>query len=569
MITSCVTRNAIMKGQTMPKSHLSGKRVPESLLVNIEELIESYYRLKPDLNVSAEKIEFGTSGHRGSSKRKSFNKHHILAITQAICLYRREHSIDGPLFLGIDTHALSIPAMESAMEVLAANGVDVMVAHDDGYTPTPVISHAIRTYNHAHHVHLADGIVITPSHNPPDEGGFKYNPPHGGPADSDVTSWIEKKANELLKHNLEAVLHLPFARAMEAATTHRHDYMQPYISDLANVIDMAAIRASNICIGADPLGGASVHYWKMIAECHGLNLVVTNDVVDKTFSFMTLDWDGKVRMDPSSKDAMASLISLKDKFDIAFACDTDADRHGIITKSGGLLPPNHFLCVAVDYLFTHRPKWNNNATVAKTIVSSEMIDRVTTMHGRNLYSVPVGFKWFVNGLSDGSIAFAGEESAGATFVRFDGSAWTTDKDGIIMCLLAAEITAKMGKDPAMLYHELTEKFGNSFYGRVDAAATTKEKTLLKNLSPADVHASVMAGDAITSTRTHALGNNAPIGGIKVSTANGWFAARPSGTEDIYKIYAESFVSEKHLQEIFMEAQDIVDAVLHPVHGTHM
>jgi phosphoglucomutase len=545
----------------MGKSIFAGQIVPESLVVNIDVLLDAYASMQPDAKVPEERVEFGTSGHRGSSLRKSFNEHHILVIAQAIALYRQEKCIDGPLFLGIDTHALSLPAMKTTLEVLAANGVHVYVAQEGEYTPTPVISHAILTYNQGRSHKLADGIVITPSHNPPDEGGIKYNPPHGGPADSDVTTWIQQKANALLEGGLESVRRIPFDQALEAITTQRYDFMEPYVADLKHVIDMEAIRGARIHLGVDPLGGASVHYWKRIAEVYGLDLQVTNESVDPAFRFMTVDWDGKVRMDPSSSDAMGSLLAMRDQFDIAFACDTDADRHGIVTKAGGLLSPNHFLSVAVAYLFQHRPAWSNNAAVAKTVVTSDMLDRIATKFKRQLYAVPVGFKWFVDGLLTGRVAFAGEESAGAAFVRIDGSVWTTDKDGIIMCLLAAEITAQMGKDPAVIYKELTQEFGDPAYARVDAPATSAQKAILKNLDPSAVSIKMLAGEEILSIITHAPGNGAAIGGLRVSTATGWFAARPSGTEDIYKIYGESFKGQEHLQQIFADAQAIVDQVL--------
>ncbi len=545
----------------MKISPLAGKPAPSALLVNIKDLVNAYYNEIPDPSVPSQRVEFGTSGHRGSSFLKNFNENHILAISQAICLYRKEQRIDGPLFLGIDTHALSVPAMKSALEVLAANGIDVMLAENDEFTPTPVISHAILTYNHGRQTKLADGIVITPSHNPPDEGGFKYNPPNGGPADTDVTNWIQNKANDILTKGLKEVKRVPFEKALVSSTTHRHNYLGNYIKDLSNVIDMNAIRDSKIHLGVDPLGGASVHYWKPIAELYGLNLKVTNETVDPTFSFMTVDWDGKIRMDPSSKYAMGRLIDLKDKFDIAFSCDTDSDRHGIVTKSSGLLSPNHYLSVMIHYLFENRPMWSKNASVAKTIVSSEMIDLVASKLGRKLYEVPVGFKWFVDGLLDASLGFAGEESAGASFSRIDGTVWTTDKDGIVPCLLAAEITAKIGKDPGQIYQDLTLEFGTPAYGRMEAPATPQQKAVLKNLSPTNIHSKQLAGDKITSIMTKAPGNDALIGGLKVTSENGWFAARPSGTEDIYKIYGESFLGEVHLAAILKEAQKIVDAAL--------
>lgn len=537
----------------MKISPLAGKPAPSSLLVNVPKLIEAYY------GPAIQPVAFGTSGHRGSSLNGSFNENHILAIAQAICLYRTQHKIDGPLFLGLDTHALSLPALKSALEVFVANGVAVMLAEKDEFTPTPVISHAILTHNRGLKSHLADGIVITPSHNPPSEGGFKYNPPNGGPAEPLVTNWIETQANAFLKNKMVGVKRIPFEKALLSAK--RHDYLTAYVKDLSHVIDMEAIRKSKITIGVDPLGGAGVHYWKPIAETHGLNLTVVNETVDPTFRFMTVDWDGKIRMDPSSPYAMQGLIGLKDRFDIAFACDTDHDRHGVVTKSSGLLPPNHYLSAAILYLFQHRPKWSKNSAVGKTLVSSQMIDRVTAKLGRKLYEVPVGFKWFVDGLFDGTLAFGGEESAGASFSRLDGSVWTTDKDGIIMALLAAEMTAKLGKDPGQVYRELTDEFGVPAYGRVEAPATTEQKTILKNLSPENVHSKKLAGEEILSILTKAPGNGAPIEGLKVQAVNGWFAARPSGTEDIYKIYGESFLGQEHLDRILKEAQTIVDATL--------
>jgi len=511
--------------------------------------------------VPEQRVAFGTSGHRGSAFDKAFNEWHILAISQAICLYRKRQKIDGPLFLGMDTHALSVPALASALEVLAANGVEVMLAEGDEYTPTPAISHAILTYNRRRKTGLADGIVITPSHNPPRDGGFKYNPPNGGPAESVVTSGIGAKANEFIENGLRGVKRIPFEKALRAPTTHRHGYLNAYIADLANVIDMDAIRGAKISMGVDPLGGAGVHYWKPIAERYGLNLTVVNEDVDPTFRFMTVDWDGQIRMDPSSPYAMQRLIGLKDRFEIAFACDTDHDRHGIVTKSAGLLPPNHYLSVAIFYLFQHRPKWRKEAAVGKTVVSSQMIDRVTTKLGRKLYEVPVGFKWFVDGLLDGSLGFGGEESAGASFVRLDGSVWTTDKDGIVPALLAAEITARMDRDPGEIYRELTREYGDPVYDRVEAAATREQKEMLDKLSPQQVQFKDLAGEKIHAILTRAPGNDAPIGGLKVIAESGWFAARPSGTEDIYKIYAESFRGADHLRRILEEAQAIVNDTL--------
>ena len=545
----------------MNVSTLAGKPPPASMLINVAKLVTAYYTDTPDFSIPAQRVAFGTSGHRGSSLEKSFNEWHVLAISQAICLYRKLQGIDGPLFLGIDTHALSEPALASALEVLAANGVEVMIAEKNEYTPTPAVSHAILAYNRGRITGRADGIVITPSHNPPNDGGFKYNPPHGGPAGPEVTGWIEAKANEFLKSGLQGVRRIPLEKALRAATTHRHDYLNTYISDLDNVIDMDAIRDVNISLGVDPLGGAGVHYWAAIAERYRLNLVVVNNKVDATFRFMPVDWDGRIRMDPSSIYAMQNLIGLKDRFDIAFACDTDHDRHGIVTRSTGLLPPNHYLCVAIHYLYQHRPKWRTQAAVGKTVVSSQMIDRVTAKLDRKLYEVPVGFKWFVGGLLDSTLGFCGEESAGASFLRLDGSVWTTDKDGIIPALLATEITAQMGRDPGEIYHELTRELGEPAYDRVEAPATPEQKSRLSALSPQQVQATNLADEKIQSIISHAPGNGAPIGGVKVLAENGWFTARPSGTEDSYKIYAESFHGEDHLRRIVEEAQAIVDTVL--------
>jgi phosphoglucomutase len=542
----------------MKVSPFAGKPAEPAMLVNVPKLVTAYYTEVPDPSVSAQRVAFGTSGHRGSAFDKAFNEWHILAISQAICLYRKQHGINGPLFLGIDTHALSEPAFASAMEVLAANAIEVMIAEKDEYTPTPVISHAIITYNRGRKIGLADGIVITPSHNPPHDGGFKYNPPNGGPAETDVTDWIEAKSNEFLERYLQDVKRIPFEKALRAGTTHRHNYLDAYVSDLGNVIDMNIIRDAKISMGVDPLGGAGVHYWGPIAERYGLNLTVVNEAVDPTFRFMTVDWDGQIRMDPSSPYAMQRLIGLKDRFDIAFACDTDHDRHGIVTRSTGLLSPNHYLSVAIFYLFQHRPKWPREAAVGKTVVSSQMIDLVTAKLGRKLYEVPVGFKWFVDGLLDGSLGFGGEESAGASFVRQDGGVWTTDKDGIVPALLAAEITAKMGRDPGQIYRELTHEFGESAYDRVEAPATSEQKELLAKLSPQQVNFTELAGEKIQTILTSAPGNGAPIGGLKVIAKSGWFAARPSGTEDIYRIYAESFRGADHLRSIMEEAQGIVD-----------
>jgi len=539
----------------------AGKPAEPSMLVNVPRLVTAYYTEIPDPSVPEQRVAFGTSGHRGSAFDKAFNEWHILAISQAICLYRAQQKVDGPLFLGMDTHALSVPAHASALEVLAANGVEVMIASGDEYTPTPAISHAILTYNRGRTTRLADGIVITPSHNPPHDGGFKYNPVNGGPAEFAVTSWIEAKANEFLETGLRGVNRFPLEKALRASTTHRHNYLDAYTSDLGSVIDMEVIRDAKISMGVDPLGGAGVHYWGPIAERYGLNLTVVNDAVDPTFRFMTVDWDGQIRMDPSSPYAMQRLIGLKDRFEIAFACDTDHDRHGIVTRSAGLMPPNHYLAVAIDYLFQRRPNWRKAAAVGKTVVSSQMIDRVTAKLGRRLYEVPVGFKWFVDGLFDGSLGFGGEESAGASFVRLDGSVWTTDKDGIIPALLAAEITARMGRDPGEIYSELTSQFGEPVYDRVEAPATPEQKAVLAKLSPQQVRSTDLAGEKIQTVLTCAPGNGAPIGGLKVIAPSGWFAARPSGTENIYKIYAESFRGADHLRLILEEAQAIVNDTL--------
>jgi len=542
-------------------NNCAGKPAEPSMLIDVPKLVSAYYTNAPDPSVQGQQVSFGTSGHRGSSLKKTFNEEHILAITQAICLYRREKKIDGPLFLGMDTHALSVPAFASALEVLAANGVEVMIAEKDEYTPTPVLSHAILTYNRGRTKGLADGIVITPSHNPPDDGGFKYNPPNGGPAGPDITGRIEEMANKFLANDLKRVKRMPYEKAIRADTTHRHDYLDSYVNDIGNVIDMEVIRNANISLGVDPLGGAGVHYWPLIGERYGLNLTVVNDVIDPTFRFMTLDWDGKIRMDPSSPYAMQRLIGLKNRFDVSFACDTDHDRHGIVTRNEGLLPPNHYLSAAVFYLFQHRPNWRKEAAVGKTVVSSRMIDLVAAKLGRKLYEVPVGFKWFVDGLLDGSLGFGGEESAGASFLRRDGNVWTTDKDGIVPALLAAEITARMGRDPGKIYRELTEEFGEPLYDRIEAPATPEQKEILKKLSPSQVTSTVLAGEKIESISTLAPGNNIPIGGLKVIAKSGWFAARPSGTEDIYKIYVESFLGKDHLHRIQEEAQTIVSDAL--------
>ena len=538
-----------------------GEPATPAILTNVPRLITAYYTEVPDASDARQRVAFGTSGHRGSSLDRTFNERHVLATTQAICEYRRHQKIDGPLFVGIDTHALSVPAGASALEVLAANGVEVMLAEHDEYTPTPVLSHAILTYNRGRTTGLADGIVITPSHNPPESGGFKYNPPNGGPADTDVTGWIQTRANELLQSGLGGLKRMPFDRALHAATTHRHDYLNAYVNDLANVVDMDAIRGATLRLGVDPLGGAGTRYWPAIAERYGLNLTVVSDEIDPTFRFMTVDWDGRIRMDPSSPYAMRRLLGLQKSFDVAFACDPDHDRHGIVTASAGLLPPNHYLAVAIDFLFRHRPRWRPDAAVGKTMVSSQMIDRVTAKLGRTLFETPVGFKWFVAGMLDGSLGFGGEESAGASFLRLDGAAWSTDKDGIIPALLSAEITARAGRDPGEIYRTLTREFGEPAYDRVDAPATPEQKARLSRLSPEQVRQTDLAGERIQRTLTRAPGNDAPFGGLKVVAESGWFAARPSGTEDIYKIYAESFRGPEHLRRIVQEAQAIVDATL--------
>ncbi len=545
----------------MNVSPLAGKPAPDSVLVDVPKLLAAYYDEAPDPKIAAERVGFGTSGHRGSSFSRSFNQAHILAITQAICHYRKSQGIDGPLFIGFDTHALSQPAFASAMEVLAANGVETMISMRDEYTPTPAISHAILTYNRNRKQGLADGVVITPSHNPPDDGGFKYNPPHGGPAGSDITSSIQQQANACLESGLSEVKRMPYEQALRAATTHRHDYVEAYVSDLGNVLDMDAIRGAGLKLGVDPLGGAGVHYWGPIAERYRLDLTVVNKEVDPTFRFMSVDWDGKIRMDPSSPFAMASLVALKDKFDIAFACDTDHDRHGIVTRSSGLMQPNHYLAVCVHYLFSHRPEWNAAAAVGKTVVSSSMIDRVTAGLNRKPYEVPVGFKFFVDGLVDSWLGFGGEESAGASFLRRNGEVWTTDKDGLIAALLSAEITACLGRDPGEVYAELTRRFGNPVYERADAPANSEQKAILSKLSPEDIQTTELAGEPIRKVLTRAPGDGNAIGGVKVISENGWFAARPSGTEEIYKVYAESFLGEQHLRRIQKEAQEIVARAL--------
>ena len=545
----------------MPISPLAGKPADPSLLINVPEIVTAYYTRRADPAVPAQRVSFGTSGHRGSALDGAFNEAHILAITQAICLYRKQQTIDGPLYIGMDTHALSEPAFASALEVLTANGVEVMVDADNGYTPTPVISHSILRYNRGRKFGFADGIVITPSHNPPRFGGFKYDPPHGGPADTHVTQWIEQQANKLIAENLRGVVRIPFERARNASNVHSFQYLDNYVQDLPSVIDLEAIRESKVRIGVDPLGGASVAYWDAIGDHYGLNLEVVNKTVDPTFSFMTVDWDGQIRMDPSSVYAMARMVNLKERFDVAFASDTDADRHGVVSRSHGLLVPNHYLSVAISYLFSNRPKWSPSVAVGKTLVSSSMIDRVAKRLGRPLVEVPVGFKWFVDGLIDGSLGFGGEESSGATFLRRDGTVWTTDKDGLVPNLLAAEITARTNKEPGEHYKELTAEFGTAYYTRIDAPATPDQKEKLAKLSPEAVVTARLAGEPITAKLTVAPGDGAPIGGLKVTTANGWFAARPSGTESIYKIYAESFKDQGHLDAIVSEAQEIVNDAL--------
>jgi phosphoglucomutase len=542
-------------------SPLAGKPAPTSMLVDLSRLEREYYKCKPEMDDPTQVVSFGTSGHRGSPFRGSFTEAHIAAITQAICDYRRSHSIDGPLFMGKDTHALSEPAQRTALEVLAANGVDTIIQRDGGVTPTPVISRAILVENRDRKVHLADGIVVTPSHNPPEDGGFKYNPPNGGPADTDVTAWVQRRANILLREGNARVKRMPFAAAIKAATTHEADLMLPYVEDLVHVVDMDAIRAAGLTLAVDPLGGAAAPYWEPINSIYKIDIAVVNPVIDPTFAFMTVDHDGKIRMDPSSPYAMARLVGLKDKFRVAFANDPDSDRHGIVTRSAGLMNPNHYLAVAIRYLLGHRPQWPADAAVGKTLVSSSVIDRVVERLGRRLYEVPVGFKWFVPGLFDGSCCFGGEESAGASFLRHDGAVWTTDKDGPIMDLLAAEITARTGKDPGEHYDELVAEFGAFHYTRVDAAATSEQKGRLQQLSADAVTTPTLAGEPITDKLTKAPGNGASIGGLKVVTAGGWFAARPSGTEDVYKIYAESFRDAAHLDALVREAQHLVDTAV--------
>lgn len=539
----------------------AGKPAQPSDLVNVPRLVTAYFEDRPDPQVPEQRVSFGTSGHRGSALRRAFNEWHILAVTQAICAYRKQNGIDGPLFLGIDTHPLSEPAFASAMEVLSANEVQVRIAPKGEYTPTPAVSRAILNFNRNRKVGLADGIVVTPSHNPPEDGGFKYNPPHGGPAGSDVTGFIQKRANEFLESGLDGVKRRLFSNALRASTTQTHDFIAEYVADLAKVIDFELIRGAKLRLGVDPLGGASVHYWGPIRDLYGLNLTVVNETVDPTFRFMTLDWDGRIRMDPSSPYAMHQLIGLKDKFDVAFACDTDSDRHGIVTRSSGLLPPNHYLAACVHYLFANRSGWSADAGVGKTVVSSSMIDRVSAKLGRKLVEVPVGFKWFVEGLVSGSLGFGGEESAGASFLCRDGSTWTTDKDGLIAVLLSAEITARTGRDPGELYTQLEREFGVSVYERVDAPANAEQRAALAKLSPEDITVKDLAGEKIQKILTKAPGDGNPIGGIKVVAESGWFAARPSGTEDVYKIYAESFRGADHLKKIQEEAQAMVGAVL--------
>ena len=548
-------------------SPLAGQAASASMLIDVGKLVSAYHTDVPDPTIAAQRVAFGTSGHRGSAFDSSFNAWHVLAITQAICHYRKAHDIGGPLFLGIDTHALSAPACASALEVLAANGVDVMLATNDETTPTPAVSHAILGYNSgrspSNDPGLADGIVVTPSHNPPRDGGFKYNPPHGGPASQEITNWIEAEANRFLEARLEGVKRIPHAEALRAATTHHHDFLSAYVADLGNVIDMDVIREAKVRMGVDPLGGAGVHYWGAIAERYRLDLTVISEIVDPTFAFMPLDWDGKIRMDPSSPYAVQRLVDMKSRFDIAFACDTDHDRHGIVTPGAGLLAPDHYLAAAIDFLFQHRPHWEPSAAVGKTVVSSRLIDRLTARLGRQLVEMPVGFKWFASGLQSGALGFCGEESAGATFLRRNGATWTTDKDGIAAALLSAEITARTGRDPGQRYEALAAEFGNPVARRMQASSTAQQKTQLAALTPQQITATELAGERIESILSHAPGNGEPIGGIKVNTANGWFAARPSGTENIYKIYAESFVGAEHLQRILQEAQAIVDAAISP------
>lgn len=539
----------------------AGKLADPSILVDVPKLVSAYYLERPDMNIPEQRVKFGTSGHRGSSFALSFNETHILAITQAICDYRLHQKISGPVFIGIDTHALSFPALVSALEVLIANGMDVMTAKNNEYTPTPVISHAILTYNHGRKNQFADGIVVTPSHNPPHEGGFKYNPPNGGPAEPTITNWVESKANEYIANGLSGVKRTSYEKVLHSPHFHQHDYIDGYVKDLRQVIDLDVIRDSKINFAVDPLGGAGVHYWKPIAELYGLNLTILNEIVDPTFRFMTVDWDGNIRMDPSSPYAMKRMIDLKDKYPVVVACDTDHDRHGIVTKSSGLLPPNHYLSAAIFYLFQHRPRWKKEAAVGKTLVSSQMIDFVCSKIGRSVYEVPVGFKWFVDGLANGSLAFVGEESAGATFARLDGTVWTTDKDGIIASLLAAEITAKTGKDPGEIYQGLTKEFGISYFDRIEGKANQEQRTIIGRLKPEDIHLKDLAGEKIKAIFNKAPGNQEPIGGVKVVAETGWFAARPSGTEDIYRIYCESFKGKEQLNRIIEQAQSVINEAL--------
>src|SRR5712692_314788 len=545
----------------MAISPYAGKPAPRELLVDLTRLEREYYERCPDLADPNQLVSFGTSGHRGSPLHGSFTEAHILAITQAICDYRHSQGIDGPLYMGKDTHAVSAPAQRTALEVLAANGVETRIQQDDGYTPTPVISRAILVYNRGRREHLGDGIVVTPSHNPPEDGGFKYNPPNGGPADTEVTRWIENTANEFLKNDLDGVRRIPYQRAKSVSTLHKHDYISAYVADLGNVVDMEAIRTAGVKIGIDPLGGAAVHYWPAVIEKYGIQATVVSDLVDQTFRFMTADYDGKIRMDCSSPYAMTRLLAIRDRFDVAFANDTDADRHGIVTRSAGLMNPNHYLAAAISYLFRNRSRWRVDAAVGKTVVSSAMIDRVAASLRRKLVETPVGFKWFVDGLVDGSIGFAGEESAGASFLRIDGASWTTDKDGLILGLLAAEITARAGADPGKLYDDLTHQFGTPAYERIDAPASPAQKAILRKLSAERLNERELGGEKILATLTNAPGNGAAIGGIKVIAENGWFAARPSGTEDVYKIYAESFRGVDHLHQIQAEAQELITRVL--------
>jgi phosphoglucomutase len=539
----------------------AGKKIDPAQLVNIPRLVTAYFTGKPDLAIQSQRVAFGTSGHRGSSFDNAFNETHILAISQAICLHRRREGVDGPMFIGIDTHALSVPALASALEVFAAHEVEVMLDQHDGYTPTPVISHAILGYNRTRKSGLADGVVITPSHNPPEDGGFKYNGPNGGPADNTVTQWIERTANALIADNLKGLRRMPYQRALKSAHLHRRDFIGPYVADLKSIIDMDAIRSAGVRIGIDPLGGASTEFWQPIIEHYRIEATLVSNEIDPTFRFMTADWDGRIRMDCSSPYAMARLIALRDKFDIAFANDTDADRHGIVTKSSGLMNPNHYLAAAIAYLFSHRPDWKNHCGIGKTMVSSAIIDRVATSLGRRLDEVPVGFKWFVDGLGSAALGFAGEESAGASFLRKDGTVWTTDKDGLILGLLAAEITAKTGKDPGQAYDGLTRELGRPFYQRIDAPASSAEKTILKDLTPEQLGLTELAGEPVRATLNKAPGNGAAFGGVKVTAASGWFALRPSGTEEVYKLYAESFQSEDHLQQIQREAEATVARLL--------